>query len=148
MSKRLRVVAIIIFAFIAVFAAAQLIRPERTNPSTDANRSIQAKVGTSTALTAVLRRACNDCHSNETVWSHFTKVAPISWLVVYGVAEGRKAVNFSEWAAYPAERQRELLVEACQDVTSRKMPGSPYTMLRPEARLSAHDVETICAAAH
>ena len=59
---------------------------------------------------------------------------------------GRKAVNFSEWAAYPPEQQRKLLVESCQDASAGKMPG-PYTLLHPEVRLSGQDVETICAAA-
>jgi Haem-binding domain len=63
-----------------------------------------------------------------------------------GVAEGRKAVNFSDWAGYPPEVQRTLLSVSCQDVSSGKMPG-PYTLLRPETQLSPQDVETICAAA-
>jgi hypothetical protein len=66
--------------------------------------------------------------------------------MAYGVAEGRKAVNFSEWAAYSPAQQRMLLSVSCEDATSGKMPGS-YTLLRPETRLSAQDVETICAAA-
>ena len=63
-----------------------------------------------------------------------------------GVAEGRKAVNFSEWASYPPDVQRTLLSVSCQDATSGKMPG-PYTLLRPETTLSPQDIETICAAA-
>lgn len=66
--------------------------------------------------------------------------------MAYGVTEGRKAVNFSEWAAYPPEVQRTLLSASCQDVSDGKMPG-PYTLLHPETRLSAQDIETICAAA-
>ena len=66
--------------------------------------------------------------------------------MAYGVTEGRKAVNFSEWAAYPPEQQRMLLVVSCQDASNGKMPG-PYTLLHPETRLSTQDVETICAAA-
>jgi hypothetical protein len=66
--------------------------------------------------------------------------------MAYGVRQGRKAVNFSEWATYPPEAQRTLLSASCQDVSDGKMPG-PYTLLRPETRLSAQDVETICAAA-
>ena len=103
-------------------------------------------MGTASGLVAVLDRACRDCHSNRTVWPWYTQIAPVSWLMAYGVTEGRKAVNFSEWAAYPPERQRKLLVEACQDASEGKMPG-PYTLLHPEARLSAQDIETICAAA-
>jgi hypothetical protein len=65
--------------------------------------------------------------------------------MAYGVREGRKAVNFSEWAAYPPERQRQLLIESCRDASAGKMPGS-YTLLHPETRLSAQDIETICKA--
>jgi hypothetical protein len=143
MSRRLKQAAVV---FVVVFAAAQLVRPERANPVTDASRTIQAHRGTPSGLVAVLDRACSDCHSNRTVWPWYTQIAPVSWLMAYGVAEGRKAVNFSEWAEYPPERQRKLLVLSCQAVSAGKMPG-PYTLLHPEARLSAQDVETICAAA-
>jgi hypothetical protein len=67
--------------------------------------------------------------------------------MAYGVREGRKAVNFSEWTGYSPEVQRMLLAASCQDASKGKMPGSPWTLLHPEARLSAQDVETICAAA-
>jgi hypothetical protein len=67
--------------------------------------------------------------------------------MAYAVKEGRRAVNFSDWTAYPAERQRQLLVVSCQDVSGGKMPGSAWTWLHPEARLSAQDIETICVAA-
>src|ERR1041385_1002929 len=106
---------------VVVFAAAQFVRPGRANPPTDASRTIEAHAGTGTELAAVLDRACRDCHSNGTVWRWYTQVAPLSWLMAYGVSEGRKALNFSEWAAYSPERQRELLVRSCQDVTTGKM---------------------------
>jgi heme-binding protein len=147
MNRGLKAAAIIVIVMVVVFAAAQLIRPERANPATDASRTIQAHLGTASGLVAVLDRGCNDCHSNETMWPWYTKIAPLSWLMAYGVREGRKAVNFSEWAAYSPEQQRDLLVASCQDVSGGRMPGSPYTLLHPEARLSAQDVETICAAA-
>jgi heme-binding protein len=144
MSRGLKQAAVLFFV---VFAAAQLVRPERSNPATDASRTIQAHVGTASGLVAVLDRACSECHSNTTVWPWYTQIAPVSWLMAYGVAEGRKAVNFSEWGAYQPEVQRMLLVASCQDASEGKMPGRPYTLLRPEARLSTQDVETICAAA-
>ena len=143
MSGRLKQAAVV---FVVVFAAAQLVRPERANPATDISRTIQAHVGTASGLVAVLDRACRDCHSNRTVWPWYTQIAPVSWLMASGVSKGRKAVNFSEWAAYSPEQQRMLLAVSCDDATSGKMPG-PYTLLHPETRLSAQDVETICAAA-
>ena len=142
MSKRLKQAAIV---FVAVLVTAQLIRPDRTNPPTDESRSIQANAATAEMVT-VLDRACRDCHSNATIWPWYTEIAPVSWLMAYGVKEGRRAVNFSEWAAYPADQQRALLMLSCQDVSQGKMPG-PYTLLHPEMRLSAHDVQSICTAA-
>lgn len=143
MSRRVKQAAVV---FVLVFAAAQLIRPERANPPTDASRTIQAHVGTASGLVAVLDRACRDCHSNSTVWPWYTQIAPLSWLMASGVNEGRKAINFSEWASYPPDVQRTLLSVACQDATSGKMPGL-YTLVRPETKLSPQDIETICAAA-
>lgn len=143
MSRRLKRAAV---ALVVVVAAAQLIQPDRTNPPTDASRTIGAHAGTASGLAAVLDRACGDCHSNATVWPWYTRIAPASWLMAYGVAAGRKAVNYSEWASYRPELQRALLSASCDDVSTGKMPG-PYTLLRPETRLSASDIETICAAA-
>src|SRR5580765_3896715 len=133
-------------AVAVLFAAAQLIRPDRNNPPTDPSRTIQAHAGTTSELAAVLDRSCRDCHSNSTVWPWYTRIAPVSWLMARGVAEGRKAVNFSEWAAYSPEQQRMLLGMSCDDATCGKMPG-PYTLLHPETWLWAQDLETICTAA-
>jgi hypothetical protein len=142
MSNALKQAAVVVFV---VLAAAQLVRPDRINPPTDEGRTIQAQAGAA-SLAAVVNRSCRDCHTNATVWPGYTKVAPLSWLMAYGVTKGREAVNFSEWASYSPEQQRLLLAVSCDDVTSGKMPGA-YTLLRPETRLSARDVETICAAA-
>ena len=143
MRRRLTQVVIV---FVALFAAAQFVRPDRANPPTDPHRTIQAHVGTSSGLVAVLDRSCGDCHSNATVWPGFAKVAPLSWLMAYTVAEGRKAVNFSEWAGYPPETQKALLALSCEDATAGKMPGV-YAQIRPATQLSAQDIATICAAA-
>ena len=136
-----------VVALAAVFAAAQLIRPERTNPPTDPARTIRAQLGSVSGLADVLDRSCRDCHSNDTEWTGWhTQVAPASWLMVRAVSEGRKVVNFSEWGAYPPDQQRLLLHASCEDARQGSMPG-PYAWLRPETRLSARDVDIICAAA-
>ena len=128
---------------VVIFVVAQFIRPDRTNPPIDATRTTAAHLGTTNAAVAILDRSCGDCHSNMTVWPWYTHVAPASWLMSYGVREGRKAVNFSEWAGYPADQQRILLALSCQDATEGKMPG-PYALLRPETRLTPLDIDTLC----
>jgi len=143
MRKRLKQAAVL---FIVVVAAAQLVRPAQANPPTDPGQTIRAALGMTSALPNILERACGDCHSNDTEWSWYAQVAPLSWLMARSVAAGRQAVNFSRWSAYPREVQRGLLSASCADATSGKMPG-PYTLFRPSAKLSPQDIETICAAA-
>jgi len=140
MSRRLKQTTLLV---VVVVAAAQLVRPDRGNPPIDQNLTIEAQAGTASGLAAVVNRSCRDCHTNATVWPGYAKVAPLSWLMAYSVTKGREAVNFSEWASYSPNRQRRLLGASCDDVTSGKMPGV-YTLLRPETRLSARDVETFC----
>jgi hypothetical protein len=132
---------------VVVLAAAQLIRPDHSSPATDPSRTIHAQRPADSSLATVLDRACNDCHSHQTRWPWYTQVAPVSWVMAYAVKEGRRAVNYSDWAAYSPERQRMLLLKSCQDVTAGRMPGGAWTTLHSEARLTNRDVDTICAAA-
>jgi hypothetical protein len=141
MNRRFTHVAV---GLVAVFAAAQLVRPSSANPPTDPARTIGAHTGTE--VTAIVERSCRDCHSNATVWPRYAKVAPLSWLMSSAVTKGRAAVNFSEWSTYPPNVRRMLLETSCEDAKSGKMPGV-YAFLQPETKLSAHDVETICLAA-
>ena len=142
MARRLKQIVAVL---IVLFAAAQLLRPGRTNPPIEAARSIQTHLGTNAV--AVLDRACGDCHSNQTRWPWYTQIAPLSWLMARGVAEGRKAVNFSEWAEYSPAQRQSLLSVSCEDAKTGRMPDRLWTTLHPETRLSAPDIETICAEA-
>jgi hypothetical protein len=147
MSRRLKKVGLaVVVVLIVVLAAAQLVRPDRTNPKIDFANTLQGHTATSNGLVAVVDRSCGDCHSNATVWARYTNVAPLSWLITLGVTEGRKALNFSEWAAYSPEKRQELLKASCRDAEKGTMPMNIYLKVRPEARLSAQDIETICAA--
>jgi len=77
------------------------------------------------------RRACFDCHSNETRWPWYSHVAPTSWLVQRDVDEGREKLNFSEW-----QREQEEADEAAEVVTEGEMPPWFYLPLHSDARLT------------
>lgn len=90
----------------------------------------------SAATRALAQRACFDCHSNETVWPWYSKVAPVSWLVVLDTVRGRRALNFSEWGT--GRRQHEV-DEVGRIVTRGEMPPSTYLLAQPKARLTADE---------
>lgn len=100
---------------------------------------------------ALARRACFDCHSNETVWPWYSNIAPISWLIYRDVTKGREHLNFSEWNVRPSlpagegegeEHQHgdEVIEEMLE---SGKMPPQFYLLLHAEARLSTQEKQLL-----
>jgi len=83
------------------------------------------------------KRACFDCHSNETVWPAYSNVAPISWLVRHDVTEGRGELNFSDWKG--GARKKERPKEIRKAIEKGEMPPFAYTLTHPAARLGAED---------
>ncbi len=81
------------------------------------------------------RRACMDCHSNETDWPWYSYVPPVSLLVVRDVVAGRSELNFSE----PQGLSSHDLREAVETIVEGEMPPPLYTWLRPEARLTPEE---------
>jgi hypothetical protein len=100
---------------------------------------VEVDIPTSPEVKAILRRACYDCHSHETVWPWYSHVAPVSWLIVRDVREGRRELNFSTWNRYDTKQQAKKLQESWRKIAANKMPPWLYTVPHPQARLSAED---------
>ena len=135
------------FILLAVAAAVtvQFVRrPVRTNPATDPARALAAHLAVPPPVAGILDRACGDCHSHQTRWPWYSRVAPASWLVVEHVDHGRRHLNFSDWTGPGQERAQDPLHAICKEVSSGHMPLSSYLWLHPEARLSPTDVEAVC----
>jgi hypothetical protein len=115
----------------------QFVPIERTNPP------VESDVAVSAELKTVLKRACYNCHSNETTWPWYSRVAPVSFLIANDVTEGRRQVNFSVWNQYSGNRKARKLKEIVEQVEQNKMPQWYYEIMHPEAKLSAGDKEMI-----
>jgi hypothetical protein len=134
----------LILPLVVLLLVIQVFRPARTNPPVDPQREMYANLAVDPAVAFLFARSCNDCHSNRTVWPWYSEVAPASWLVVSDVNRGRKALNLSEWSMYRLEAQRKHLIEVCKEVSEGEMPGLPYTLLHPQAKLSKAEAAMLC----
>jgi hypothetical protein len=129
--KRLRNLAI---AGVVGFGLLQIVPAKKFGVHTEdigSNPPARYKLDAPPEVEAILRRACFDCHSNETRWGWTSHVAPASWLVQRDVDLGRGELNFSEW-----QRSQEAAGEAAESVREGEMPPLPYLLLHPSARLS------------
>ena len=88
------------------------------------------------------RRACFDCHSNQTRWPWYAAVAPVSWRIQTHVAEGRTKLNFTAFDP-GSEKMTEASGEAAETVTKGEMPPLDYALMHPEARLSAAEKQAL-----
>ena len=127
----------ILLGVVVLVLGAQLIRPAKTNPP------VTGEIETSPEVKSLLKRACYDCHSNETTWPWYTNVAPVSWLVIDHVNEGRRELNFSEWAGYEPKRQAHKLDEVAKEIEAGDMPLSGYAPMHPEAKLTDAEKKTL-----
>jgi len=128
-----------VVVFLALALAIQLIPVPRENPPTTAGFDTPAKVK------EILQRSCYDCHSNETRWPWYSRIAPISWIVAWDVSEAREEMNFSEWGRIEPHKQVELMEEIWEEVEEGEMPLWFYLPVHPEARLSPGDREILRA---
>lgn len=128
-----------------VLIVIQFFGPAKTNPAVDATKAIQAATTVPPAVTAIMTRACYDCHSHQTQWPWYSRVAPVSWFVIDHVNDGRQHLNFSEWATYNPKRMKRKLEEIKEEVEDGAMPLKSYVPLHPNAKLSAADIQTLSA---
>jgi cytochrome c len=92
---------------------------------------------------AVLVTKCADCHSSETRWPVYSRVAPGSWLIERDIVEARKHMDLSRWQQMPVEQQQVLTAKIVQEAKSGDMPPPQYLALHWNAKLSKADVQTL-----
>lgn len=120
-----------------LFVAIQFVPIKRVNPA------VETDVPSTEKAHAVLKRACYDCHSNETVWPWYSHVAPVSWLVVRDVMKGREELNFSTWNRLDTQERVKMLKKSWEEVQDGEMPPWFYLPPHPSARLTDDDRDVL-----
>ena len=135
--KKRRILKPLLLGAVAFAAAIQLVPYGRDH----SNPPVTAEPQWDSAATRDLaKRACFDCHSNETVWPWYSHVAPVSWLLQRDVEEGRSKLNFSEW-----DKPQKEADEAAKEVREGEMPPWFYLPTHPEARLTDAEKQALIA---
>lgn len=127
---------ILLFLFVS-FVIIQFFRIDMNNPKVDEKNDFIAITSPNHEVESLLRRACYDCHSNETVYPWYAQIAPISWWLKNHIDEGREHLNFSEWGTYKQKRADHKLEECAEEVAEGEMPLDSYTWTHSDADLNA-----------
>ena len=132
-------------SFAALAAVALMVGQASRKPRVPIEREAQQSASWQTSeVPRVLQRACDNCHSNRTIWPWYSYVPPVSWWIVRDVQQGRGKLNFSEWQTYSAKQKVEKMDSICGLVSTDRMPPWIYTRMHPEAKLTEEDKKTVC----
>jgi hypothetical protein len=132
-----KIVVRVLAVLVVVLVLIQLVPGDRSNPP------VTADIPTPPDVKGILKRACYDCHSNQTVWPWYSRLAPLSWLLARDVQEGREELNFSTWDRYRPSEQGKKLKKSWEEVQEGEMPPWYYVALHRDATLTDADRQVL-----
>lgn len=126
----------IVFWIFVSFAIIQFVPIDTSNKPINKSVNFIDVKKSPAKVVGLLKKACYDCHSNETVYPKYAYIAPFSWSVKDHVNEGREHLNFSVWNSYNKELKESMLNKAVQTLQNKSMPLPAYIVYHDEANLS------------
>ncbi len=129
-----------------VFIAFQFFQPDKPEIKTDnPNDLILNNPDIPAEISMMLKTSCYDCHSNETNYPWYSKISPVSFLVVQDIEDGRQELNFSEWETMSKLDKAGALDDLSGEVQIGEMPLKIYTAIHRDAALSDEEIELLVA---
>ena len=138
MKNRKRIRFGLLFIALALIVM-QFVPIDRSVPVVDPSSDFIASNELPEKMKAMVRDACYDCHSYETVYPWYARLAPVSLWMQAHIKDGRKHLNFSIWNTYDAGKKDHKLEELYEMVKEGEMPLDSYTWTHPEGRISDSD---------
>ena len=129
---------------IVTFIVIQFFQPEK-NISEITQNHIFKQERLPENVHQTLKNACMDCHSNNTNYPWYNKIAPVSWMLNKHVTEGKDELNFSGWGEMDAYDKIGALEDIRQEVERKTMPLKGYVAMHKEAKLSEDQVAELLA---
>lgn len=126
---------IIVVTGIIAFIAIQFFQPEKNSSGISENHIFKQEQLPEN-VKEILKTSCMDCHSNNTVYLWYDKIAPASWMVKKHITAGKKKLNFSKWGELEKYKKISKLEDIREELEQKNMPLKQYTALHTEARLS------------
>ena len=126
----------ILLGLLLILVAIQFIRPAKNQSAGISANDISKGYNVPENVNEVLKKACNDCHSNNTVYPWYSNIQPVGWWLDGHIDEGKTELNFSEFISYSPKKQHHKLEEIIESVKEGGMPIKSYTWIHKNAILT------------
>ena len=135
----------ILWGLLLIIIGIQFIRPARNEAAAIAANDISKFYHVPANVQNMLQRACNDCHTNNTIYPWYTNIQPIGWWMQDHVNEGKRELNFSEFGTYAPKKQDHKMEEVIEMIEHNEMPLDSYTWMHGDAKLSEEEKTALIA---
>lgn len=126
-----------------IMIAVQFIpRMERNSGAVGAD-AITAQYEVPKKVQAVLRKACFDCHSNNTDYPWYSDIQPFARFMEGHIIQGKEALNLDEFGSYSTKKQYNKLRSLESQLQDGTMPLKSYLIMHRDARLTSGEVSLL-----
>ena len=136
----MKIVKKIAIVLLVVLVGMQFYRPEKNISEGDYVTAFETETQPPAEVKKILKTACYDCHSANTVYPWYNNIAPVSYWLADHIEEGKEHLNFSDWENYDAKKKDHKLEELIEEVKEGKMPLNEYTWTHAAADLSEEQI--------
>jgi uncharacterized protein YxeA len=124
-----RVLKILGYILVIAFIVMQFFRPEMNDGGYDSFNVFEKETKVSDEVLSILKKNCFDCHTNQTRYTWYAEVAPISYWLNNHILDGKKHFNMSEWNGYSVKKKSKKMDELIEEVQEGEMPLNSYTWI-------------------
>lgn len=139
-----KIIQILFVLLIVTFVVIQFFQPDNNSEGISENHIFEQEI-ISDEIKSIFTNACLDCHSNETKYLWYHRIAPVSWMVNQHIEDGKKHLNLSDWGEFDIFEKIGVLDEICDEVEDEKMPLKSYLIIHKKAKLTEDQVLELCA---
>ena len=139
----MKVFKIVVVVLLVAFVGIQFIPTNRNHSEEVPPSDFMLVKNVPTEVKSILMISCYDCHSNNTHYPWYQKVQPVSWYLEGHIEDGKEELNFSDFGSYSDRMQKAKMRSIISQVEDGKMPLPSYTLLHPEAELTAAEKQLL-----
>lgn len=126
----------ILLFLLVVLVVIQFIHPRKNKAEGAQPNFIGNTFPVPESVKAILAKACNDCHSNNTIYPWYSRIQPVDWWMNNHVQEGKRELNLDEYINKPLRYQYHKMEEIAEQVKEGEMPLNSYTWIHKDAILT------------
>ena len=133
----------ILLFLLFVFVGIQFIPVELNQSESTSENDFIAVTNPPKEIEALLKTSCYDCHSNNSNYPWYDRIAPVSFWVRHHIDEAKDELNFSEWNTYSQKRKNHKIKEIIEETEEGEMPLESYLIMHGDAKLSFVQIEQL-----